>query len=122
MKATMKNLAIIIVAILFITNIGATQNAEEEKSLAKPVETTENYKVYGSEFPDEVQFFAPGYLGPVNTIYMSLRRRPCCVQTRRREYAVACHSCDWERRMAQQGAGPSGCGPNGLMLRSDPFG
>ncbi|MDZ7660409.1 DUF4920 domain-containing protein [Fodinibius sp.] len=58
----MKKLATIIVGVLFITNIGTAQNTDKVMQLAEPVETGENYKVYGSEFPDDAQFFAPGYL------------------------------------------------------------
>lgn len=61
-KSTMKNLATIIVGVLFLTNIGIAQNADEVTQLAEPVETGKNYEVYGSEFPDGAQFFAPGYL------------------------------------------------------------
>lgn len=58
----MRYLATIIIGILFITNIGVAQNADEAPQLAEPVETGENHKVYGSEFPNDAQFFAPGYL------------------------------------------------------------
>lgn len=58
----MKKLVTVLLAILFITSIGIAQDADEPPQLAEPVETGENYKVYGSEFPDDAQFFAPGYL------------------------------------------------------------
>ena len=58
----MKYLTAIIVGFFLITNMGAAQNTDEVPQLAKPVETGENYKVYGSEFPDDARFFAPGYL------------------------------------------------------------
>lgn len=58
----MKHFAIIIVGLLFAVNIGVAQNSEEKPQLSEPVETGDNYKVYGSEFPDDAQFFAPGYL------------------------------------------------------------
>lgn len=58
----MKYYATLILGILFITNMGIAQNTNEVKQLADPVATGENYKVYGSEFPDDAQFFAPGYL------------------------------------------------------------
>ena len=37
--------------------------------MAKPVETGENYEVYGSEFPEEARVFASGYL--VKTVLYS---------------------------------------------------
>ncbi|WP_445664100.1 DUF4920 domain-containing protein [Fodinibius sp. AD559] len=58
----MKYLATLIVGILFIANISIAQNTDEVSRLAEPVETGENYKVYGSEFAENTQFFAPGYL------------------------------------------------------------
>jgi hypothetical protein len=58
----MKDLVIIIVGILFLTNIGVAQNADEVTPLAKPVEKGENYEVYGSEFPEDARFFAPEYI------------------------------------------------------------
>ncbi len=58
----MKYLTAIIVGIFLITNMGAAQNTEEVPQLAKTVETGDNYNVYGSEFPDDARFFAPGYL------------------------------------------------------------
>lgn len=62
LKLIMKNIAAIIVGILFLTNIGVAQNADENIQLAKPVETGDNYEVYGSEFPEDTQFFSPGNL------------------------------------------------------------
>lgn len=62
MKSIMKKLATIIVGVLFITNIGTAQNEDKVMQLAEPVETGENHKVYGSEFPNDAQFFASGYL------------------------------------------------------------
>ncbi len=62
MKATMKNLAFTIVGILFLINIGIAQNTDKVTQLAEPVEKGENYEVYGSEFPDDAQFFSSGYL------------------------------------------------------------
>ena len=58
----MKYFGTIILGLLFITNIGTAQNTDKAPKLAEPVETGENYEVYGSEFPDEVKYFAPGYL------------------------------------------------------------
>ncbi|WP_176466202.1 DUF4920 domain-containing protein [Aliifodinibius salipaludis] len=58
----MKYFATIVLGILFITNSGVAQNTDEGEQLAKPVEKGENYEVYGSEFPDDAQFFAPRYL------------------------------------------------------------
>lgn len=58
----MKHFAIVIVGLLFAVNIGVAQNTDEKPELSEPVETGDNYKVYGSEFPDDAQFFAPGYL------------------------------------------------------------
>lgn len=55
----MKNVVTLLVGLLFTVNIGVAQNANQ---LSDPVETGENYEVYGSEFPDKVRFFAPGYL------------------------------------------------------------
>lgn len=58
----MKYLATIVIALLFITNNGVAQNADKAPALAEPVETGENYEVYGSEFPDDAQHFTLGYL------------------------------------------------------------
>ncbi len=58
----MKYFATLIVGLLFAANLGFAQNADKSKQLSEPVESGENYKVYGSEFPDEVKFFSPGYL------------------------------------------------------------
>jgi len=58
----MKNLAAIIVGILFLTDIAVAQNADKNIQLSKPVETGENYEVYGSEFPKDARFFAPAYI------------------------------------------------------------
>lgn len=58
----MKYCATLILGILCLTNIGMAQNGNEAKQLSEPVATGENYKVYGSEFPDDAQFFAPEYL------------------------------------------------------------
>ncbi|MGM0547305.1 MAG: DUF4920 domain-containing protein [Bacteroidota bacterium] len=58
----MKHIAIVIIGLLVAVNIGVAQNSDEKPQLSEPVETGDNYKVYGSEFPDDAQFFAPGYL------------------------------------------------------------
>ncbi len=57
-----KHFAIVIVGLLFAVNISVAQNSDEKPELSKPVEAGENYKVYGSEFPEKAKFFAPGYL------------------------------------------------------------
>lgn len=66
----MKRLAAIVVGILFITNIGVAQNTDETTQLAKPVEQGSSYEVYGSKFPKDVQFFAPGYLVRNSNVFL----------------------------------------------------
>lgn len=57
----MKRLTLLIFGFLMTAGIAFAQN-DEEVPLAEPVETGENYEVYGSEFPDDQQYFALGYL------------------------------------------------------------
>lgn len=58
----MRSLLLSIAGLLFVVNISVAQDQKEAPELSEPVETGENYEVYGSEFPDKVTFFAPGYL------------------------------------------------------------
>lgn len=55
-------IALLFGAFLFIANLAIAQNADKDTALAEPVAMGENYNVYGSEFPEKVKFFAPGYL------------------------------------------------------------
>lgn len=57
----MKNVLLAIVAIFTITSIAIAQEKDNDVN-PEPVETGENYEVYGSEFPDDTQFFALNYL------------------------------------------------------------
>ncbi|MEL7833256.1 DUF4920 domain-containing protein [Fodinibius sp. Rm-B-1B1-1] len=58
----MKSLITTFVGLLLLVNVGIAQNKDAPPELAEPVESGKNYEVYGSEFPEEVKFFAPGYL------------------------------------------------------------
>lgn len=53
---------IVLFGLLFSVNIAISQESDEVVQLSEPVETGEDYEVYGSEFPDDAQFFALGYL------------------------------------------------------------
>lgn len=58
----MKSLITSFVGFLLLVNVGIAQDNDTSPELAKPVEVGEKYEVYGSAFPDELKFFAPGYL------------------------------------------------------------
>lgn len=57
----MKNVLLLILTILTFTSIIHAQEKDNDVN-PEPVETGENYEVYGSEFPDDAQFFALNYL------------------------------------------------------------
>lgn len=59
----MRKLALLVFCFLITVNFSYAQSDNDEVvKLSEPVEKGENYKVYGSEFPDEAQYFALGYL------------------------------------------------------------
>lgn len=58
---TMRNILVAVVSIFMVTSVTLAQEKDNDVN-PEPVETGENYAVYGSEFPDDAQFFAPGYL------------------------------------------------------------
>lgn len=58
----MKKILLVVFGLLFVANIAIAQESDEVVQLSEPVETGEDYEVYGSEFPDDAQFFTPGYL------------------------------------------------------------
>lgn len=58
----MKHLIVLMVGLAFVVHISVAQSAEEALGLSEPVERGENYRVYGSPFPEDAQFFALGYL------------------------------------------------------------
>lgn len=59
----MKKLTLLIFCFLVAINLSHAQNDNDEiVKLSEPVEKGENYEVYGSEFPDDAQYFALGYL------------------------------------------------------------
>lgn len=65
----MKNVLLLILATFTIVNLTTAQEKEDHKKLSDPVETGENYEVYGSEFPDDVQYFALNYLIENSSIF-----------------------------------------------------
>lgn len=65
----MKNVLLAILVIFTIANITIAQEKDNEVSLSEPVETGENYEVYGSEFPDDAQYFALNYLIENSSIF-----------------------------------------------------
>lgn len=58
----MKKILLVIFGLLFAVNIAVAQENDKVVRLSEPVETGEDYEVFGSEFPDDAQFFALGYL------------------------------------------------------------
>lgn len=59
----MKKLTLLIFCFLMVINFSHAQSdSEVVVKLSAPVEKGENHEVYGSEFPDDAQFFALGYL------------------------------------------------------------
>lgn len=64
----MKNVLLAIVAIFTISNITIAQEKDSDVN-PEPVETGENYEVYGNEFPDDAQYFALNYLIENSSIF-----------------------------------------------------
>lgn len=58
----MKNVLLLVLALFTLTNIATAQEKDNHISLSEPVETGENYEVYGSEYPDGAQYFSLNYL------------------------------------------------------------
>lgn len=58
----MKKLLLVVLGLILAVNTATAQENAESPPSTEPVETTEDYKVYGSKFPDDAQFFALGYL------------------------------------------------------------
>lgn len=58
----MKRFTLVLFGFLAVLNISYAQDKGDDLSLSSPVETGENYEVYGSEFTDDAQFFALNYL------------------------------------------------------------
>lgn len=59
----MKKLTLIVFCFLVAVNFSYAQKSSDEAvELSEPVEKGENYEVYGSEFPDDAQYFSLGYL------------------------------------------------------------
>lgn len=53
---------LLLTALFCFSSLTFAQDKGDEPTLAEPIETAENYKVYGSEFPDDAKHFALGYL------------------------------------------------------------
>lgn len=64
----MKNILLAIVSIFTVANITIAQEKDKDVN-PEPVETGENHEVYGSEFPDDAQYFALNYLIEYSDIF-----------------------------------------------------
>lgn len=58
----MKKILLVTLGLVIAVNIAFAQKSDEVVQLSEPVESGEDYEVYGAEFPDDAQFFALGYL------------------------------------------------------------
>lgn len=65
----LKRITCLLGALLFIGNMAVAQKSGMKADLAKPIKKAENYKVYGSAFPDDAQFFSPGYLARNSEVF-----------------------------------------------------
>lgn len=58
----MKKILLVILGLIVAVNTTVAQKNDDMSQRSEPIETGEDYEVFGSEFPDDAQYFALGYL------------------------------------------------------------